>query len=77
MKNRDFFQPSPPLSLVFSMAKSTTLVRLYYVKVFHELKHTVCRDRKFTLRDKLVQLESILTDVANYEKSLLLDLDVD
>ena len=59
------------------MAKGTLLVRLYYVKVYQELKHTVCRDKKFTLRDKLVQLESILTEVGNYEKSLLLDLDVD
>ena len=59
------------------MAKGTVIVRLYYTRVVYDLKHTACREKKFALREKLSQLDSILTEVANYEKSLLLDLDVD
>ncbi len=59
------------------MAKCTNLVKLYYVKVVEQLNHTVCRYKKFELRDKLVQLESILSKVSSYEQSLLSELDVD
>lgn len=59
------------------MAKSSNLVKLYYVKVVEQMNNTVCRNKKSELLDTLVQLESILSKVSSYEHSLLSELDVD
>jgi len=46
-------------------------------RVMTRIKNSSCRNQRFTLLDNAQILTGILQEVTMYEKSLLIDLDVD